>query len=100
MRPNNRYHVEPRYDFVLEPDGRLWMAMFARDTDVERPSLLMNADNTMTLKRRAGDIIQLTDIHPDALKILPNLNELPIVEVSEDQGIVRSYIVPIQKNLR
>ena len=97
MRPNNRYPIEPRYDFVLEPDGRLWMAMFARDTDVDRPSLLMNPDQTMTLKRRAGDVIQLTDIHPEALKVLPGLTELAIVEVSEDDGIVRSYVVPIQR---
>ena len=82
MRANNRYPIEPRYDFVLEPDGRLWMAMFARDTDVDRPSLLMNPDQTMTLKRRAGDVIQLTDIHPEALKVLPGLSELAIVEVS------------------
>ena len=96
MRQNSRYPVEPRYDFVLEPDGRLWMAMFARDTDVDRPSLVMNPDNTMTLKRRAGDIIQLTDIHPDALKRLPEMTELAIVEVSEQDGIVRNYVVPIQ----
>ncbi len=92
-----RGHVEGRYDFVLEPDGRLWLAIMARDTDVDRPIMVMNDNDTLTLKRRAGDLIQPTDIHPEALKRLPSLNEIEIVEVDEDDGPVRQYKTQIRR---
>ncbi|MEO0393709.1 MAG: hypothetical protein AAF213_10780 [Pseudomonadota bacterium] len=92
-----RGHVEGRYDFVLEPDGRLWIAIMARDTEVDRPIMVMNDDQTLTLKRRAGDLIQLTDIHPEALKRLPDMKEIDVVEVDEEDGPVRQYKTAIRR---
>ncbi|MBV6633726.1 MAG: hypothetical protein KI792_11930 [Alphaproteobacteria bacterium] len=92
-----RGHIEGRYDFVLEPDGRLWIAIMARDTDVDRPMMAMNDDGTLTLKRRPGDLVQLTDIHPEALKRLPNMGEIEVVEVDEEDGPIRTYKTVIRR---
>jgi hypothetical protein len=92
-----RGHVEGRYDFVLEPDGKLWIAIMARKSDVDRPMLVMNDDQTLTLKRRAGDLVQLTEVHPEALKRLPSMSEIEIVEVDEENGPVRSYMTVIRR---
>lgn len=92
-----RGHVEGRYDFVLEPDGRLWIALTARDTEVDRPMLVMNDDDTLTLKRRAGDLVQLTEVHPEALKRLPSMREIEIVEVDTENGPVRRYLTVIRR---
>ena len=94
---SKRGHVEGRYDFVLEPDGRLWIAIMARDTEVDRPMMVMNGDDTLTLKRRGGDLVQLTDIHPEALKRLPSMTEIDVVEVDEEDGPVRQYKTVIRR---
>lgn len=89
--------IEDRFDFVLEDDGRLWLAINARETEVERPLMKFNTNDTLSLKRRPGDIVELTHIHPEALAILPKMTELEIVEVDPKEGIRRKYTVPIRR---
>ncbi len=91
IKPEQEYS----YNILQNDEGKILIAIKARETEPSKPSIIYDGKEHALLYRDNKHIIILDFIHPDARPLISNVEEVLVAEFS-DEECVHSYDVPVR----
>ncbi len=90
--------LEPSFDFIISPNGKLFLVIFARPDIVINPFMVYDKKKTLALFRDKKEIIKLTEIPKKALKHIKTINKITVIEMDEDNNKIHQYTTKLIKD--
>lgn len=88
--------IESYYDILENEDNQLLIAIKARDSQPDSPSIIYDGNDHALFYRDSTLAIVLDYIHPEVRQIFKEAQEVLIAEFV-DSSIIREYLVPVKQ---